>query len=126
VIQRSNASALLALGQFGAAGYSPWQAQSGFVQYDSISIPQLEHLELNLRYSKHSPSSVPILVYVDNEPDPRASFIPVDLGDWNSFAWSEQIDLGKIGSGAHSLRFFTAGQQYGVADLDMFTLTAGP
>ena len=88
-----------------------------------VNIPQIDHLYLKLRYSKYSPSSIPILIFIDDEPTPRAKFYPIDQGSWDQFAWTQPIDLGKIGSGAHSIKFATDGQQYGVADLDMFILT---
>jgi hypothetical protein len=81
---------------------------------------------LKLRYSKYSPSTAPILIYLDGEAVPRASFTPVDQGDWNNFTWSEPIALGDIEGGEHTIKFVTDGQQYGVADLDMFVLEVGP
>jgi len=94
------------------------------VKYKNIDIPQTDNLYLKLRYSKYSLSSVPILIYIDDEPDPRANFIPLDQGEWNNFTWTEPIPLGSMGSGVHSIMFSTDGQQYGVADLDGFVLTA--
>jgi hypothetical protein len=92
------------------------------VQFNKISIPQTDSLFLALRYSKFSPPSVPILITVDDEPTPRASFVPVDQGDWNRFTWTGPIALGSVDSGYHSIRFSTEGQEYEVADLDRFVL----
>ena len=86
----------------------------------------MEQLYLKVRFSKNSPSAAPILVYLDDEQNPRASFSPKNLGNWNAFAWTDPIFLGSVEAGVHSLRLATAGQQYGVADLDKFILTAGP
>ena len=124
MIWRSNASDSKVLGQFGTTTDSPWPAKSGEVIYDNISTPPIEQLHLKLRYSKYSSSSVPISIYIDNEPTPRAAFYPIDQGSWDQFAWTEPILLGNIGNGVHSLKFSTDGQQYGVADLDIFVLTA--
>ena len=126
MIWRSNASGLQVHGQFGTTADPPWPAKSGYVTYNSIHIPQLDHLYLRLRYSKYSPPSVPILIYVDDELTPRSTIYPMDQGDWNQFVWTDPIHLGNIGSGVHSIRFSTDGQQYGVADLDEFVLAAGP
>ena len=52
--------------------------------------------------------------------------MPVDQGDWNKFVWSEVIDLGKVESGTHAIEFYTEGQTYGVADLDVFILSTTP
>lgn len=123
-IFRSNACQVLVHGQFGTTGVPPtYPPQSGYAQYANITTPSLTNLYLWLRYAKDSPSSAPILVYLDDEPTPRESFVPQDQGDWNTFAWTPAIDLGAVGSGAHTLRFFTDGQQYGVADLDRFILS---
>jgi len=86
----------------------------------------MNHLYLRLRYSKYSPSSVPILIYIDNEPVSRARYYPIDQGNWDTFVWTEPIDLGMIASGQHSITFSTDGQQYGVADLDVIVLSAEP
>jgi hypothetical protein len=80
-------------------------------------------LYLKLRYSKNSPTSVPILIFVDDEPTPRASIFLLDQHNWDQFTWTEPIFLGKINSGVHSIKFSTDGQQYGVADLDILMLT---
>jgi len=124
MIWRSNASGSQVHGQFGAAGNAPWPAQAGFVKYQLIDMPALDQVYLKLRYSKYSAATVPILVYLDEEPTPRAVLDLVDQGDWDNFAWTAQISLRKIASGIHSIKFFTAGQQYGAADLDTFILSA--
>ena len=95
------------------------------MKYKAIDIPSLDQVYLKLRYSKYSSASVPILVYLDDEPDPRAVLNLVDQGDWNQFAWTAPIPLGRIDGGMHSIQFSTDGQQYGVADLDTFVLAAG-
>ncbi len=125
-IARSNASGAAVHGQFGSTNVSPWLALAGYVTYKNISTPRVEQLYLKVRYSKNSPTTVSIFITVDNEKDPRASFTPKDQGGWNKFAWTEPIYLGNIKSGVHSLTYTTDGQQYGVADLDEFVLTAGP
>ena len=84
---------------------------------------QTPYLYLKLQYSKYSPATVPILIFIDNETTPRFSFIPEDQGDWNNFVWTEPIDLGSVEDGTHSIKFYTNGQEYGVADLDKFVLT---
>ncbi len=124
-IRRSNASGAKVHGQFGAAGAAPWPTRSGYVRYDNLTTPATDRLYLTLRYSKYSSPAVPILIYLDGEPRPRASFYPQDQGDWNRFASTEPLLLGSVGAGAHSIVFFTDGQQYGVADLDQFVLSAG-
>ena len=123
MIWRSNASDSRVHGQFGAAAGLPWPAQAGYVMYQNINIPGFDQLFLKLRYSKNSPASVPILIYIDDETAPRASIHPKDQHNWDQFTWTEPILLGKIDSGVHSIKLFTDGQQYGVADLDMFILT---
>ena len=123
VLQRSNASNQMVHGQFGTV--PAWPSRSGYARYDNIQTPQIDHLYLRLRYSKYSSSSVNILVYLDDEPDPRAAIRPVDQGDWDKFVWTDAIDLGSVKRGTHTIKFFTQGQEYGVADLDQFILTAG-
>jgi hypothetical protein len=49
--------------------------------------------------------------------------MPIDQGDWNKFVWTEPMDLGKVSFGDHSIKFYTEGQIFGVADLDKFVLT---
>ena len=122
VIWRSEASGLKVHGQFGTAGVPPWDPKPGYVVYGNIAISQSGPLSVTLRYSKYSSATVPIMIYVDDESTPRASFYPVDQGSWDQFAWSDPIPLGIVTSGVHSIKFFTAGQQYGVADLDEFVL----
>ena len=125
-IARSNASGLNVHGQFGAINAEPWSALPGSVTYRNISTPDVDQFYLKIRYSKNSPSSAAILVYLDEEKDPRAVFTPKDQKDWDRFASSEAIFLGSVGSGLHALRLETEGQTYGVADLDKFILSAGP
>ncbi len=122
-LSRSNALGGKVHGQFGAAVGSDWTAQPGEVGYYYLYTPPLDQLWLRLRYSKYSPSTVPILVYVDDEKTPRATLYPLDQGDWNRFTWTDSIPLGKVTDGAHWLKFSTVGQQFGVADLDEFVLT---
>ncbi len=122
-LDRTNAIGLKVHGQFGTI--CCWPGQPGYVKYDNIRTPALKNLYLQLRYSKYSSSTVPILIYVDTEPNPRARLYPVDQGDWNNFAWTDPIFLGEVRSGVHSITFSTEGQQYGVADLDKFVLTEG-
>ncbi len=126
LVSRTNASGSRVHGQFGTTGNDPWPPESGLVQYDNLDIPQTGSLYLELRYSKHSPSTVPILIYLDDETAPKAKLYPVDQGDWNRFTWTEPLLLGNVEAGIHSVRFFTTGQQYGVADLDVFVLTIKP
>jgi hypothetical protein len=123
LMERSAALGSKVHGQFGTMVDPLWPARSGYVKYRSLYIPQRERLYLRLRYSKYSPPGTPILISIDDELSPRAKFYPVDQGDWNNFAWSESISLGSITQGTHSLKFYTDGQQYGVADLDLFILT---
>jgi hypothetical protein len=123
-IFRGSACQGMVHGQFGTTGVPPtYPPQSGYAQYANINMPSLANAYLWLRYSKNSPASVSIEVYLDDEPTPRASFIPQDQGDWNAFVWTTAVDLGAVSSGPHTLRFFTTGQQYGVADLDRFMLS---
>jgi DNA-binding CsgD family transcriptional regulator len=121
MLERTNASGSKVHGQFGTV--AAWPAKSGFVKYNNINTPQTDHLYLKLRYSKYSPASVSILIFIDNEIVPRSALIPDDQGDWNNFAWTESIDLGSVERGVHSIMFYTDGQEYGVADLDKFILT---
>jgi DNA-binding CsgD family transcriptional regulator len=125
MIQRSNASAKMAHGQFGSIDKEPWTAQPGYLIYKDINTPYVQQLYLKLRYSKNSPGSVSILVFLDDEIQPRTSILPIDQQDWNRFIWSESYSLGEVESGIHSLKFLTEGQQFGVADLDKFILLDG-
>jgi DNA-binding CsgD family transcriptional regulator len=121
-IDRSKASGKNVFGQFGAMSVAPWSSQPGFVIYQNILLPNVDRLYLKLLYSKKSPSSVPIQIYLDNNEIPSATFFPSDQGDWNRFVWTDPIFLGKVDEGIHSIKFMTDGQQYGVADLDKFVL----
>lgn len=123
VLQRSEASGQMVHGQFGTI--PAWPPQPGFVKYTDIKTPRTDHLYLRLRYSKYSSSSVNILVYLDDEPRRRVAILPVDQGDWNKFVWTDAFDLGEVERGVHSIKFYTDGQEYGVADLDKFVLTTG-
>jgi hypothetical protein len=123
MIYRSNASKDKVHGQFGSQSISPYAARAGYVRYTGIQIDNnLSHLYLKLRYSKHSSSTVPIQVSLDNEATPRASFYPQNQYSWNEFSWTALIDLGTVSRGTHTITFHTTGQQYGVADLDVFVL----
>jgi len=124
VLQRSSASEEMVHGQFGTV--PAWPPQSGYVKYDNINIPRYDHLILKVRYSKYSSSSVRILVYLDEELSPRAAILPIDQGSWDKFVWTDAIDLGSVARGVHAIKFYTDGQEFGVADLDTFTLTTKP
>jgi DNA-binding CsgD family transcriptional regulator len=123
LIQRSQASGKEVHGQFGTVDSDPYPPQAGYVIYTNIDIPQIDQLSLKLKYSKFSPFSVHILVYLDDEPDARAAISLVNQGDWNKFVWTDPIDLGSIEGGIHTLKFYTEGQDFGVADLDKLVLT---
>jgi DNA-binding CsgD family transcriptional regulator len=125
MIQRSNASFKKTHGQFGSTDGEPWAAKPGYVVYKDINTPHSSHLFLKLRYSKNSPGAISILVYLDDEIQPRVSILPIDQQNWNRFTWSEPYSLGEVESGIHSLKFLTEGQQFGVADLDKFVLLDG-
>jgi hypothetical protein len=122
-ITRANASGAAVHGQFGAAGAPPYPALKGQVIYRDIPTPRLAHAYLKLRYSKDSPASVPIMVFLDDEIHPRGSLPLVDQHSWEAFAWSEPLDLGELAPGEHTLKLYTVGQPYGVADLDQLSLT---
>lgn len=121
-ISRSNAAGGQVHGQIGCASDSPWPAKPGFIKYTEIETPQTDHLYLVLQYSKYSPSSMPVEIYVDEETKPRATFHPEDQGDWNKFAVSDEIDLGSVTEGVHAITLKVEGQQYGVLDLDYLIL----
>jgi DNA-binding CsgD family transcriptional regulator len=124
VLQRSSASAQMVHGQFGTI--PAWPAQAGYVKYNNIKTSAADHLFLKLRYSKYSSSSVPILVYLDDELAQRAVIMPTDQGSWDKFVWTDVIDLGRVDRGVHAIKFYTDGQVFGVADLDKFILTTEP
>jgi DNA-binding CsgD family transcriptional regulator len=123
-ISRSNASGKLVYGQFGTIGTAPWSAEAGDAVYENINTPRVEALYLKLRYSKNSPPAVPILIYVDEEKEPRASIYPANQKDWNRFSWTDPVFLGGVESGIHTITVSTTGQEYGVVDLDKFILLA--
>jgi|CXWL01.1.fsa_nt_gi hypothetical protein len=123
-ITRSNASGQSVHGQFGTLDSDPFPPRPGCVMYTGINLPQVEHLYIQIRYSKDSSSHIPIHIYMDDESVPRKTFYPENLEDWNAFALTLKYDLGPVGSGTHSIKLCTDGQQYGVAELDRFTLTA--
>jgi hypothetical protein len=122
MIHRSTAFEEKVHGQFGCEDTSPADAKSGYVKYNIDPLYGTDHLYIVVRYSKNSPSTTAINIYIDDETKPRTSFIPHNQGDWNSFIETIQIDLGEITKGIHTISFSTGGQQYGVADLDRFTL----
>jgi len=120
-ITRSSASNLYVHGQFGCtAGGLP---QAGYVKYLNINIPNADHLYFRIRYSKASSLTSTIEIYLDDEATPRAFFIPQNQGNWNLFTWTNEMDLGAVTGGLHSLKLNTNGQQFCTADLDIFTLT---
>lgn len=120
MIKRVGASGSMVHGQFGTV--AAWPPKPGYVKYNNIETPRVDQLYLKLRYSKYSPASVPIQIYIDDELTPRATFYPNNQESWDRFVWSEPILLGRIRRGTHSIKFLTEGQQYGVADLDKFIL----
>ncbi|MBN1992145.1 MAG: hypothetical protein JW953_05535 [Anaerolineae bacterium] len=134
-LSRANACQTMVHGQFGAT--PGWTKQPGYVRYDNISSFEFDHLYLQVRFSKNTAANVPIDVYIDNEVIPRASFYPKNQYSWNRFdceinvvgstsGWVYSVDLGHISSGAHFIKFYTAGQDYAVADLDKFILSNLP
>ena len=120
---RSYASGAEVHGQFGTENTPPWNPMAGEVHYDNIELPRLDTLYLNLRYSKFSTPTVPILIFLDDEMEPRAVVITIDQHSWDQFTWTGPINLGAVERGVHRIKFFTEGQVYGVADLDKFVLT---
>jgi hypothetical protein len=127
VATRTNASQQLVHARLGCEEYNPWPAKAGYAQYN---IPDLltkaTNLYLSVRYSKGGTAAVPVYVYLDGEATPRASFTPVNTGSWNAFTETGSINLGVVSPGTHTLKFHTYGTQWGVADLDIFTVTSTP
>jgi DNA-binding CsgD family transcriptional regulator len=123
MVERANASAARAHGEFGTAGAPLWSAVPGSVRYTNIRTPHLQQLVLLLRYSKDSPATEPLEIFLDGEALPRARIYLLDLGDWGKFAWTVPIDLGEVSRGTHSITFSTQGQPDGVAELDQMILT---
>lgn len=121
--ERSEASGGIAYLRLGCINRDPWTAQTGYVKFNGIEIPASDHLFARVRYSKHSQSTVTVQILLDDERVARAKFTPEDQGSWNTFVWTEPIDLGAVTAGAHSIRFATEGQQFGTLDLDKFVLT---
>jgi hypothetical protein len=109
--------------QFGCEPNDPWLTKSGYVRYYLPSYPVEATLSLKVRYSKNSPSTTSIIIRVDGQD--RGSFIPANQSGWGNFA-EAQINLtGSVSAGQHHvLELYTAGQQYGVAHLDLITVIA--
>lgn len=126
MIWREKASAAMVHGQFGTTAGSPYPAKPGYVIYNDVILQSTSHVYLKLLYSKNSPASVSILIYLDEEQDPRARLSLVDQHNWDQFAWTAPVSLGPVDSGTHAIKFLTNGQEYGVADLDKFILSASP
>ena len=89
-------------------------AVARFVEYEGIDAPVLVQAYLQVRFSKHSPATVPVEVHIDG--GHRALFVPADQGSWDAFAWTEPVSLGTVLAGSHTLTLETEGQQSGVAD----------
>ena len=124
LIERTDASGTLVHGQFGTTADFPWPEQAGQASYHNINTSQTDNLYLQLRFSKSSPPSVPIWVYLDDEIAPRTWLYLPNQESWDQFAWTEPVLLGSAAAGSHTLKFVTDGQQYGVAELDKFVLLA--
>ena len=124
LIERTDASGTLVHGQFGTTADFPWPEQAGQASYHNINTSQTDNLYLQLRFSKSSPPSVPIWVYLDDEIAPRIWLYLPNQESWDQFAWTEPVLLGSAAAGSHTLKFVTDGQQYGVAELDKFVLLA--
>lgn len=121
MVQRNSASESKAHGLFGCDTSEPWPVKAGYVEYNNIELDSADHLYVILRYSKNSESTTSINIYLDGEL--RATFIPENQGDWDTFTETLPIDLGQITADTYTIRFSTEGQQYGVADLDRFSLS---
>ena len=83
-IFRSNAKHDQVWGQIGTEEKSGFSAKSGAVWYDNIPGSGTKYLKL--RYSKHSPSTVPMEIFINDKK--QAEYLPVDQGNWNQFAGS--------------------------------------
>lgn len=89
LIHRSNASNKRDWGQFGCTPNS-YIAIPGNVVYEIEDLtPGTKYLRI--RYSKHSPSTVPVIVKVNGEV--ITSFVPVNQGSWESFTYSHWIQF---------------------------------
>jgi hypothetical protein len=125
-VTRTNASAGLVHARFGCQGASTYyQPRPEYVEYNlPLLNTEPRRLYLKVTYSKGHTGEKPVHVYLDG--DWRASFTPVDTGDWNSFAQSEMIDLGIVSDELHTLRLYTGGTRWGVADLDKLSFYTAP
>lgn len=121
-IGRGNASGEIVHGQFGCGPEPDHDAKPGSIEFAGISVPAGGDLLIRITYSKNSPETTPIQIFVNEEGDPRASFTPKSTGDWNKFTSTGDIMLGTVSNGIYKLTFYTEGQKWGVADLDRFVL----
>jgi hypothetical protein len=121
-VARSEASNQTAHGQFGCLPNEDYPAQAGQIEFKSIHIPNDGEYWIEIIYSKDSPQqTVPIQIFL-NEIE-KANFVPEPTGSWNIFTNTVLIPLGKLDAGIYTLKFYTIGQQYGVADLDKFIIS---
>lgn len=125
LIYRSNASRGMVSGNLGGdydALNGIGKAKSGYITYQGLEMESKEKVYIKFRYSKNTDPEEAIEVYIDDEPSPRASFLPKSTNDWNDFVWSAPVLLGKLEEGLHTLTLKMKGQIYGIMDLDQITL----
>lgn len=88
-IWRSNAKDLTVWGQFGTIERANYPQKSGSIWFFNISGKGINYIKI--RYSKHSDSTVPIQIFINNKK--QAEFIPKNQANWNKFAETDWIKI---------------------------------
>ena len=85
----SNALGGRAWAEFGSISTPPWAAKPGHVTYQEIE--GIGTVYVKIQYSKHSPSTTPIEIYLDDVK--KNDFTPVNQNSWDRFVKTDWIPI---------------------------------
>ena len=107
-------------------GYNPIDLSEAIYQFhQSIDLPFLEKAFFSLSYSSDCSQNSNILIYLNDEPQPRAELTLACSGDWDAFRQTEWVDLGSIEGGIHKVSIIPK-DSLGLVEFDAFTITNSP
>ncbi len=96
-----------------------WGDTNGdYAEYEGVTVVASGDLKCKLQYSDDVAGNT-ITVSVDG--NNKDSFITSNTGGWNTFSWSEELDLGSISAGTHAIKFTNGGGSWGT-NIDMFKI----
>jgi len=90
-INRTHANDGYVWGQFGCEAIPDYLIKAGEVWYTDNGIPAYGPLYIKIQYSKNTPATVPIEIFIQE--DKKTEFTPANTGNWDTFTSTDWLEL---------------------------------